>query len=109
MSTQSILNVVRGIEPWKVLRKLGVQRNGDVWNFEPYSDPVLITADDLIMGFRRYSQSKLALREWATFLLVASNIISFDALEDDPRADELLNAIWQASFGEEITLNSLAL
>jgi hypothetical protein len=93
MNTQAILNVVRGIESWKVLKEMGVQRNGNTWTLEPYADPVLITANDLIMRFKKYSQINLALREWATFLLVASTLISFDALEEDPRADELPGAL----------------
>ena len=99
---QSILNVVRGTEPWTVLKKLGVYRNRDTWHFEPYSTPVLITADDLIAGFRSHSSNQSALREWAAFVLAASNLISFNALEEDMRGECLLDELWRAAFGEEI-------
>ena len=104
MSTKSVFNVVHGLEPWTVLRKYGVCHHGNTWTFAPSLVEVSVTADDLITGFKNYANDKSALREWAMFILAASNLISFDALEEDPRGDRLLEALWQAAFEEEVTL-----
>lgn len=106
---QLVLNVVRGIDHWTVLRKIGVSYNENTWFFDSYPNPVSIEVNDLFMGFKNYSKDKLALQEWATFMLAASNLISFEVLENDLQGDKLLNALWDASFGEDITSFILSL
>ena len=105
--TQTILNVVRGVEPWQALEKMGIQRNGSHWSFPLYSNSVLITMNDLIMGFKHYTYDKQALQEWATFMLLASDLISFDTIESDPRFDDIMGALWDISFGEDIDFKSI--
>ena len=103
---QLILNVVRGIEPWTVLRKFGVHRNrnycnGNQWHFEPYhGDPISPTIDDLIMGFKNHLNDMAALQEWASFMRVDSEFTDFEAIHNDPREEEIIDCLWQASFRE---------
>ena len=103
---QLILDVVRGIEPWTVLSKLGLYgtkncSNGTQWYFPAYKGELaFITVDDLIMGFKNHSKDMVALQEWAIFMYVADDFIDFEALENDPRGDEIKDYIWQASFRE---------
>ena len=58
------------------------------------------TVDDLIMGFKNHSKDMAALQEWASFMLLGDNITDFEAIENDPRGEELTGYIWQASFRE---------
>ena len=98
---QLILNVVRGIEPWTVLRKFGVYRNGDEWHSPAYhGDSIFPTVDDVIMGFKNHSKDMVALQEWATYLLGVDNFTDFEAIQNDPRGEEVIDYLWQASFRE---------
>ena len=105
---QSILEFVRGIKPWQVLKQLGIWRNGNTWSFPLCEDPIIITMNDLIMGFKNNLHDKQALQEWATYILVDSSYINFDdTLEKDPRFDDIVTALWDASFGEEVDWKNL--
>ena len=110
MSTQLILNVVRGIDQWTVLKKFGVSHYDNRWYIPPYTNPVSIEVNDLIMGFKNHSKDKVALQEWASFMLSDVNFICFDkVLENSLQADKLFNALWDAAFGEDITSFILSL
>jgi|OrbTmetagenome_4_1107371.scaffolds.fasta_scaffold74433_2 hypothetical protein len=101
--TQRVLNVVRGIEPWTVLKTFEIRPNGDErYLHYPYyhGDPIFPTADDLIMGFKSHSKDMAALQEWATFMLVYDEFTDFEAIQNDPRGEEVIDYLWQASFRE---------
>jgi len=102
---QSILEVVRGIKPWQVLKKIGVQRHGNTWTFTPHINDVLIIMNDLITGFKNSIHDPKVLQEWATFMLVGP--IDFGDLETDPRFDDIVGALWDISFGEDVDWKNL--
>lgn len=53
---------------------------------------------DIALGLLAHKNHPEALREWASFVLSASEIIDLTSLESWPEGDELLNALWDASF-----------
>lgn len=103
---QTILNVVRGIEPWQVLKKMGIWRNGNTWSLGPHNNPIEITVNDIILGFKKHESNKEELQEWASFVLCADNFVYFDT-EKDPRFDSVVGALWDISFGEDIGIKNL--
>jgi hypothetical protein len=65
------------------------------------------TADirDLARGFLTYLHDPPALRRWALFLQAADFELD---LERQPAGDQVLSAMWEASFGNPITAETLA-
>jgi hypothetical protein len=53
---------------------------------------------DIACGLLAYKDQPEKLREWASFVLSASEIIDLTPLESWPEGDELLSALWDASF-----------
>lgn len=53
---------------------------------------------DLALGLLEYKDHPAKLREWATFIMSASEIIDLTFLESWPEGEELLEALWDASF-----------
>ncbi len=53
---------------------------------------------DIAQGLLVYKDRPEKLREWASFVLSASEIIDLTPLEPWPEGDELLSALWDASF-----------
>lgn len=62
---------------------------------------------DIAHGLLTYRGQPQALQEWATFLQCA-DIIDLASFESSQQGDELLNALWDASFEARITSASLA-
>lgn len=53
---------------------------------------------DIAHGLLAYKSDPDQLREWATFVLSASEVIDLAPLETWPEGEELLNSLWDASF-----------
>jgi hypothetical protein len=53
---------------------------------------------DLALGLLEYKDNPAKLREWATFIMSASEVIDLTFLESWPEGEELLEALWDASF-----------
>ena len=53
---------------------------------------------DIAFGLLAHKDQPEALREWATFLLSDLEITDLAPLESWPEGDELLSALWDASF-----------
>ena len=53
---------------------------------------------DLAFGLLEYKDNPEKLREWATFIMSASEVIDLTFLESWPEGEELLEALWDASF-----------
>lgn len=62
---------------------------------------------DIAHGLLTYKNQPDALREWASFILSASEILDLTSLESWPEGDELLNALWDASFEAQIKSASI--
>jgi hypothetical protein len=97
--------VVRGERPIADLQQLDVRitHNGNVTTIEnPRGLVLLATADDVASGVLRYENHPKELREWAWLLLAADTIYDLD-LEGDQEGETLLNAVWDLSFGKELS------
>jgi hypothetical protein len=58
---------------------------------------------DIASGLLVYKESPEQLRQWAGFVLGASEIIDLQPLENWPEGDEILSALWDASFEGRLT------
>lgn len=99
--------VVQGKLPVSALGEAGVtfevqedQPNGDRRIKLQVKTPVHVELRpaDIAHGLLTYKNQPDALREWASFILSASEIIDLTSLESWPEGDELLSALWDASF-----------
>lgn len=57
---------------------------------------------DIAMGLLAYRQLLEQLRDWAAFVLGASELVDPGPLDEWPEGDQLLNGLWDASFEGEI-------
>ena len=71
-----------------------------VWPRTPVN--VELRPIDIALGLLEYKDQPGKLREWGTFVLGASEIIDLTQLEPWPGGDELLSALWDASFGGRV-------
>jgi hypothetical protein len=62
---------------------------------------------DIAHGLLTYKDQPEVLREWATFLLSDLDVIDLTPMESWPEGDDLLSALWDASF--EGRVNSAAI
>lgn len=99
--------VVRGQLPMSALEDAGVSVN--VQENEPGKErrikirlrtPLSVDLQpvDLALGLLEYKDNPPKLQEWATFIMSASEIIDLTFLESWPEGEELLEALWDASF-----------
>jgi hypothetical protein len=102
----TILQVVRGERPWTDLRAIGIDI--DVWlestgyrsHFEnPQQHEATANVHDLAQGFITHRHDPCALREWAFVMETVD--VDLDA-EQHPAGDRMLEALWDASFGNPI-------
>lgn len=107
LSRELIRAVVRGQLPMSALEQAGVSIN--VHEDESGKErrikvgvQVPVSLDlrpvDLALGLLEYKNDPVKLREWATFIMSASEIIDLTFLESWPEGEELLEALWDASF-----------
>lgn len=103
--------VVRGQLPMSALKDAGVSVN--VQENEPGKErrinirlrtPLSVDLQpvDLALGLLEYKDNPQKLQEWATFIMSASEIIDLTFLESWPEGEELLEALWDASFGGRV-------
>jgi len=107
MSEQSelIREIVAGARHWRDLRNCGVLVDvspDGVRVLGGQEAPVKIGVEDLARGWLAHSESGSALREWARFVHGAVSLIELD-VESHPLGEELLDAVWRASFGEPLS------
>jgi hypothetical protein len=99
--------VVRGQLPMSALHGAGVfmdveenqsgkERRIKVGLRKPLS--VDLRPVDLAFGLLEHRDNPDKLREWATFIMSASEVIDLTFLESWPEGEELLEALWDASF-----------
>jgi hypothetical protein len=99
--------VVQGKLPISALRDAGI--TFEVQEIQPGGDrrikvqlktplSVELRPIDIAHGLLAYKDQPEALREWATFLLSDLDITDLTPLETWPEGDELLSALWDASF-----------
>lgn len=106
MTAAEMMNVirdfVRGERDSSALTTLGASLELDedaVHLDEPANAPVYdATASDVAVGLLANWAVGTSLRDWARVLL-ATGMVDLSSLEDDPRGESLLNALWDAAEG----------
>jgi hypothetical protein len=79
------------------------ESTGWVWSFPQTSDvPLAGTLVDVMEGIENLSNRPGALREWASFLIAASSLISLEELAKLENGEDLLEALWDLSEGIEL-------
>lgn len=95
---------VRGEEDWSVLTEMGAvtdHTSAGLSLEEPAGLPVYsATPQDVATGFISTWARGTDLKQWATVLL-ATGTVQLDLVEDHPLADEILEAVWDATGGSE--------
>lgn len=104
--SEQIVKVVRGDAHWSSLQSLGVrvQKEPERWTWQmppPLANPIAAKASDLAVGALKFIDKPAELKEWSSFLLAASSLVTFDALEKSPHGESLLNALWDVSSSAE--------
>jgi hypothetical protein len=97
-----LLEVVRGHKPWTVLQRhgLNVSYYDGSWEFGVESDPpLLVSPSDISEGLLGLSSRPREQREWASFILAASSLLDLEYVQ---ACDLLLEALWEATFGEPV-------
>jgi hypothetical protein len=104
-----IRQVVRGERPWADLGAIGIKIdfNGDRCTIENERG-VVATADvhDLAEGLLAHVSEDHDLRKWAYLMEASSPFLDLD-VEDHPAGEVLLNALWDASFGQPIPADAI--
>lgn len=101
----AVIDVVCGSAPWYSLTAVGVEirRSEGSWSF-PTPPPTSVSATlfDVARGFRAMRKSPQARTEWASFLLAAAGLLSFEELAESPEGETVLAALWDTSAGLEL-------
>lgn len=116
MTEELVLAVIRGQLPLTALEEIGIhfQQISD-GNSEaerqtrvevPFAKSVSPRPVDIASGLLAYKDRPVQLREWASFVLGASEIIDLEPLERWPEGDELLSGLWDASFDGSLRDNT---
>jgi hypothetical protein len=103
--------VVRGEKSWHDLSSLGIAILPLDTGFEVLNNDQIrgaATASDVAAGVVHFSNEGEALREWASILLGAASFVDL-SLNTHPRGEELLDILWDLSFGEPLSRGALSL
>lgn len=100
--------VIRGKLPPSALHEAGIRLTVDSSGDERGERRISVQAGpgirvsprpiDIANGLLAYRNRPEELRDWAAFVLAASEIIDLSPLEEWPEGDELLSGLWDASF-----------
>jgi hypothetical protein len=97
----TILAVIRGDLPLASLESVGVHMVIRENTYEEHIEvpvEVMPSASDIVQGLLTYRNQANELRRWALFIM-GSEVVSFEELHGDPQGEQLIEAIWDASFG----------
>lgn len=104
-----IRQVIRGEKSWKELEALEIRvhRQGNQCQVDnPRRIIASVDIRDLAQGLMHYRGIPGVGREWA-FLLEAETFLDWDAVQEHPAGETLLNAVWDVSFGEPLSGEAL--
>lgn len=93
---------LRGESSWECLREIGVGieiSEGSIEISNPSGQLVVARVSDVAAGLLRLEPRFQDLRVWASVLHSAAFIDLEERFETDPRGDLLLEALWDAAFG----------
>lgn len=101
-----ILAFVRGEESWGVLEKAGIFieiKNDGYEIANPWQLIAKIHLRDMAQGLLAYHLASERMQQWASIILAGSSFLDLEEFELSPEGDVLLNALWDAAFGEEVS------
>jgi hypothetical protein len=101
-----IRDVLRGSRHWQELELVGIKVAIDKSGCKVEglgTDSFVATVADIASGFVRYQSEPGNLRAWASVVLTASAVIDLRILEYHPKGVIILNALWDASAGKDLT------
>ena len=109
-----VLAVVRGEMPVDAVRRIGIDIDDEdgfyklkSGNFDATVTP---TASDVALGILRYSSgNKNDVKKWGFFLLAESGALDFSLLESHPQSEQLMSALWDASFEGHVSNETIEL
>ncbi len=108
IAEELLLAVIRGQLPLRALHEAGISVDFEFSGGESGERRISVRAGsaikvspkpiDIANGLLAYRNQPEELRDWAAFVLAASDIIDLSSLEEWPEGDELLSGVWDASF-----------
>ena len=107
--SEVIREMVRGERPWSDLPSLDIVVHMERNTFSadnPRKIEVRIHSRDVAQGLLRLRNDRRDLRRWA-WIILAADFVDL-ALEEEPDGDILLDALWDASFGEPVSEEAFA-
>lgn len=99
--TNVILAVIRGELPLSTLSEVGVLVEFTEQSCEVETETSLVvtpSANDIVCGLIAHKEHPHDLKQWASFVMAASQLVDFDKLELHEDCDRLIDALWDASF-----------
>lgn len=104
--TDALRRFVRGESEWQVLLSLGASVDLDADGLsleEPADAPVYEpSVQDVAAGLLAHWAIGTSLRDWAR-LILATGMVDLVSLEDHPAGEVLLNALWDAAGGSDVS------
>lgn len=99
-----IISVIRGKAHWSSLNcgEIVIRKDGDQWIVPSLQEIIAPKLSDVASGILNLYPRTGELQEWASFLLAASPLITFDAFESSQDGEFLLNILWDLSSSEDI-------
>jgi hypothetical protein len=105
-TSNQIIRVVRGQAHWSSLQHLGfsVRREPDRWIMPPVLKNLVVPkVSDVAAGILSLRFKPDELREWASFVLAASSLISLERIDETHLGKNVIEALWDLSFGKDAT------
>lgn len=111
LETDSLRAIVRGEMPLENFKSAGVavharRIEGSAAGLKVV--PLAVHAEDLAEGMLNLKSDAAALSEWASFVLVMSELFAFSDDEAE-YCDRLIAAIWDIAFGKPLTGTAIRL
>jgi hypothetical protein len=110
LSADEVIKIIKAEIPISILNKNNwktADESGDI-KFQQLTDSIIKPQlSDVATGMIAYRDDKNSLQAWASFLLT-TNSIDLENFETETGGDILLNALWDANYGEPIPKNAFA-
>ena len=117
LTEELVLAVIRGQLPLSALESAGIRlevapqgEGGNERRVTVNPEAAVTVAPrpvDIAAGLLVYKERPEQLRDWAAFVLGASEIIDLEGLDNWPEGDAILNALWDASFEGKVSQETL--
>jgi hypothetical protein len=110
---ETLRSCVRGHLPWEAVQDLAGIRVTPIAGGYTIENPRNVVATvgvrDVAEGLLRYRGDPIALKSWAFMIMGGSSLLDLeDDFEETPDGEALLDALWKASFLEEVDERSFS-